>query len=153
MLICVYCREAEVKKYKDFLDALKAPLLEKGAGDQDATYFLRNLDLLREQNTDAPTIIGVVGNTGAGKSSVINAMLDEERLVPTNCMRACTAVVTEMSYNNNTHPSAKYRGEIEFIKASDWEKDLKTSLSEVGLMSLLIGQQHPAYVEYNSRRY
>lgn len=33
---------------------------------------------------NTPTIIGVVGNTGAGKSSVINAMLDEERLVPTN---------------------------------------------------------------------
>ena len=31
-------------------------------------------------------VLGVVGNTGAGKSSVINAMLDEERLVPTNCV-------------------------------------------------------------------
>jgi len=70
---------------------------------------------------------------------VINAMLDEERLVPTNCMRACTAVVTEMSYNHSTDPDAKYRGEIEFIKPSDWEKDLKTSLSEVGLFYTIIG--------------
>lgn len=110
---------------------MKVPLLEKGANNQDAVYFLRNLDVLREQNTDTPTIIGVVGNTGAGKSSVINAILDEERLVPTNCMRACTAVVTEMSYNNSIDPGAKYRGEIEFIKPSDWEKDIKASLSEL----------------------
>ena len=93
--------------------------------------------MLRDQSTDTPTIIGVVGNTGAGKSSVINAILDEERLVPTNCMRACTAVVTEISYNNKPDSDAKYRGEIEFIKPSDWEKDLKSSLSEVSLISTI----------------
>jgi hypothetical protein len=49
-------------------------------------------------------------------------MLDEERLVPTNCMRACTAVVTEISYNNTEDP---YKAEIEFITKEDWEKELK----------------------------
>ena len=66
--------------------------------------------------------MGVVGATGAGKSSVINAMLDEERLVPTNCMRACTAVVTEISYNYDN--SIPYRAEIEFISREDWLKML-----------------------------
>lgn len=36
-------------------------------------------------------------------------------------MRACTAVVTEISYNYTPH---KYRAEIEFISAADWRKDL-----------------------------
>lgn len=74
------------------------------------------------------TIIGVVGNTGAGKSSVINAMLDEERLVPTNCMRACTAVVTEISYNHEEEP---YRAQIEFIKLEDWERELKVLFQDL----------------------
>ena len=78
---------------------------------------------LRKQAVPTRTIIGVVGNTGAGKSSVINAMLDEERLVPTNCMRACTAVVTELSYNYEQQP---YRAEIEFITVEDWRKELET---------------------------
>ncbi|PVH88572.1 hypothetical protein DL98DRAFT_580964 [Cadophora sp. DSE1049] len=89
------------------------------------------LEQLQKQKVDTPTIIGVVGNTGAGKSSVINAMLEEERLVPTNCMRACTAVVTEMSYNDSEDPRDLYRADIEFIQAADWEKDLKISLDEL----------------------
>lgn len=68
-----------------------------------------------------------MGNTGAGKSSVINSLLEEERLVPTNCMRACTAVVTEISYNYDPDDAAKYQAEIEFIQPEDWEKELKVS--------------------------
>jgi GTPase SAR1 family protein len=67
-------------------------------------------------------VVSVVGATGAGKSSVINAMLDEERLVSTNCMRACTAVVTEISYN---YEDVCYQAEIEFISRQDWAKELK----------------------------
>ena len=55
-------------------------------------------------------------------------MLDEERLVPTNCMRACTAVVTEISYNNGDIP---YRAEVEFIAPADWEKELKTLFDDL----------------------
>ena len=85
-------------------------------------------DNLRKQAVKAKTVIGVVGNTGAGKSSVINAMLDEERLVPTNCMRACTAVVTEISYNYEEEP---YQAQIEFISLADWEKELKVLFQDL----------------------
>lgn len=74
------------------------------------------------------TVIGVIGATGAGKSSVIDAMLDEERLLPTDCMRACTAVVTEISYN---YRDDLYRAEIEFISADDWRKELALLYQEL----------------------
>jgi len=44
--------------------------------------------------------------------------------VPTNCMRACTAVVTELSWIDSNDENAKYRALIEFIKPEDWEKEL-----------------------------
>lgn len=46
-------------------------------------------------------------------------------------MRACTAVVTEISWNSSDDPNKKYRAEIEFIKESDWKKDLHVSLAEL----------------------
>ena len=35
---------------------------------------------------------------GAGKSSMLNAVLGEVNVLPTNGMRACTATITEVSY-------------------------------------------------------
>lgn len=43
-------------------------------------------------------------------------------------MRACTAVVTELSYN---YEQAPYRAEIEFIAREDWRKELETLLHDL----------------------
>jgi len=122
--------ETEVKSDVVILSRLVQPLSGL-ALRQDATHWLTQVQNVQKLNVPTPTIIGVVGNTGAGKSSVINALLDEERLVPTNCMRACTAVVTEMSWNFNDDEACKYRAEIEFISIQDWEKELKVLFDEM----------------------
>ncbi|GAP92026.2 putative tat pathway signal sequence [Rosellinia necatrix] len=77
------------------------------------------------------TVVGVVGNTGAGKSSVINALLDEERLLPTNCLRACTASPTEISFNHSDDPEELYRAEIEFISSEEWIRELQVLFSDL----------------------
>lgn len=71
------------------------------------------------------------GATGAGKSSVINAVLDEERLVPTSGLRACTASATEISYNYSDDPNELYRAEVEFISAEEWSRQLKAHLEDL----------------------
>ena len=43
-------------------------------------------------------------------------------------MRACTAVVTEISYNYDEKP---YCAEIEFITPADWEKELKVLFQDL----------------------
>ncbi|QMW25052.1 hypothetical protein G4B84_000297 [Aspergillus flavus NRRL3357] len=67
-------------------------------------------------------IIGLNGSTGAGKSSLINAIVDEENIVATNCMRASTAVATELLYNDG---ESRYKAQIEFIELRDWEQELR----------------------------
>ncbi|CAJ2506164.1 Uu.00g002940.m01.CDS01 [Anthostomella pinea] len=81
-------------------------------------------DLIQQAKTPVTTI-GVVGGTGQGKSSVINALADETKLVPTNCVRACTAVITELSWNPSEDPDHRYVAEVEFITADEWQYELK----------------------------
>ena len=75
------------------------------------------------------TLIGVLGAPGAGKTSLINAIVGEEGLLPTNCMRASTAVVTEVAYND--HSAAKYRAEIDFVSRSAWNAEVQVLVKDM----------------------
>ncbi|KAL8692607.1 MAG: hypothetical protein Q9224_003921, partial [Gallowayella concinna] len=128
--------ELGVEKGVEILDQLKASMIDKIAVNPNAQQWVMKFggythgkaNDLKRQAVKTRTIIGVVGHTGAGKSSVINAILDHERLVPTSCFRACTAVVNEISYN---HEEIPYRAEVEFIQPTDWEKELKTLFQDL----------------------
>lgn len=60
------------------------------------------------------TVIAVVGDTGSGKSSLMNALLDQLDILPTSGMRACTAVVVEVEVVTNT-TNNKYEADIMFL--------------------------------------
>ncbi|KAF2471415.1 uncharacterized protein BDR25DRAFT_223354 [Lindgomyces ingoldianus] len=122
--------EAGVVRALNILESLQNLFSQYVASSQDAEMWIKATSKLAAQAERKRTVVGVVGNTGAGKSSVINALLDEERLVPTNCMRACTAVVTEISWNDSKDPLTRYRAEIEFITPADWEKELDALMKE-----------------------
>lgn len=119
--------ERGVERGVELLSDIHRTLQEQPS--EEAGQWIQALEKVQKQAARSRTVIGVVGATGAGKSSVINAMLDEERLVPTNCMRACTAVVTEISYNYDD--AAPYRAEVEFISRDDWLKMLKVMFQDL----------------------
>ncbi|KAK1573636.1 Dynamin family-domain-containing protein [Colletotrichum navitas] len=81
-------------------------------------------DIRRTFDHEERVVIGVLGNTGDGKSSLINAVLHENSLLPTNVMRACTAVVTEVSYNHDDDKESPYRAEVEFISRDEWMREV-----------------------------
>ncbi|KAI3556048.1 hypothetical protein CABS03_09581 [Colletotrichum abscissum] len=124
--------ERGVKIGLEVLESLKVPLsLTASLPGTQAMTWVRAIEDLKARSRPSKTIVGVVGNTGAGKSSVINALLDEERLLPTNCLRACTASPTEISYNDSENPEELYLSEIEFISVEDWKKELKTLFTDL----------------------
>ncbi|EEQ83790.2 uncharacterized protein BDCG_00595 [Blastomyces dermatitidis ER-3] len=121
--------ESGVAEGLQFLGPLKS-LLQKYSRQPSENRWLKQIEELEKRAVSARVIIGVVGTTGAGKSSLINAILDEERLVPTNSMRACIAVVTEISFN---HSPNRYRAEIEFISLAEWEEELNLIFGDIKL--------------------
>ncbi|KAK2001920.1 hypothetical protein LX36DRAFT_652804 [Colletotrichum falcatum] len=124
--------EEGVRIGMELLDSLKTPLaLTASLPETQASTWLKAINDVQARSLPPKTVVGVVGNTGAGKSSVINALLDEERLLPTNCLRACTASPTEISYNHSQNPEELYRSEIEFISLEDWKMELKTLFTDL----------------------
>lgn len=53
-----------------------------------------------------------------------DSLTNAHRLLPTNCLRACTASPTEISFNHSNDLAEAYRAEIEFITTEDWTKEL-----------------------------
>lgn len=107
------------------------PVLRGLGNDPQLLNLIVAVTELQKKKSPRGPVIGVMGSTGAGKSSVINAMLDEESLVPTNCMRACTSVITEMSYNESDDNDKKYRAEVEFVDAEAWGSELSAVFGDI----------------------
>ncbi|XP_061103529.1 nuclear GTPase SLIP-GC-like isoform X2 [Conger conger] len=77
---------------------------------------------LKDYNHEEKIYIGFFGKTGAGKSSLINAIVEESQLLPSGSMHACTSVFVHVQANTE---SSKYKADIEFISAEDWKSELR----------------------------
>ena len=84
-----------------------------------------------QQRKGAATGVSVVvlGATGAGKSTLLNALLKESALLPTNCMRACTATVIEMLYNEAPEVGQPYTAEVEMVSEESWREEVQAMLA------------------------
>ncbi|KAH8064628.1 hypothetical protein JL722_1505 [Aureococcus anophagefferens] len=69
----------------------------------------------------------VVGSTGAGKSSLLNALVGEAEVLPTNCMRACTASVVALECLYAAPRGAPYEVEVAFLSRDEWAAALAPS--------------------------
>ncbi len=63
-------------------------------------------------------MLTLVGGTGAGKSTLINALLGS-RLLATSNSRACTSAVTEISHADTLS------AEVTFVSAESWQQELQ----------------------------
>lgn len=116
---------------RDIAEQLLQHLSELKDTNTAVLRLVRSITELLGQGEPSRTVIGVLGNTGSGKSSTINALLGEHKLLPTNCMRACTAVPTEVTWNPSDDPAERYRAHVEFISQEAWRNELQHLFLEV----------------------
>ncbi|XP_039595301.1 uncharacterized protein LOC120517196 [Polypterus senegalus] len=78
---------------------------------------------LKQKHLYEEMFIGIFGKTGTGKSSLINALLNEKTLLPTSSRKACTSCIIQVQVHENNR--LVYKAEIEFISKEEWEEELK----------------------------
>ncbi|KDQ63222.1 hypothetical protein JAAARDRAFT_188822 [Jaapia argillacea MUCL 33604] len=71
-------------------------------------------------NLPEPCQIAIVGQTGCGKSSLLNAMLDASVAPTSSSGRACTSVPTEFSFKDIQH----YEAIITFREEEEWKEEV-----------------------------
>ncbi|XP_039467618.1 nuclear GTPase SLIP-GC-like isoform X1 [Oreochromis aureus] len=79
--------------------------------------------------TDKRELVGVFGKTGAGKSSLINAIIEEKNLLPSGSVSACTSVMIKVEANMQ---GSNYEADIEFITPEEWKDELWSSHQFLG---------------------
>ncbi|XP_045889129.1 nuclear GTPase SLIP-GC-like [Micropterus dolomieu] len=110
---------SDVKNIMNFVDK-KIP----NQGNTKLNNFLRYK--ICDLETEKRELVGVFGKTGAGKSSLINAVIGEKNLLPSGSVSACTTVMIKVEANML---NSKYEAEIEFITKEEWKDELWSLLN------------------------
>ncbi|XP_051949148.1 nuclear GTPase SLIP-GC-like [Xyrauchen texanus] len=87
--------------------------------------IISKIDKMDEVSRKKATI-GIFGKSGEGMSSLLNAVLGKNYLLPSGCFGACTAVITQVEANLS---DSNYSAEIELFSKEEWEKELKDLLN------------------------
>ncbi|KAB8261079.1 hypothetical protein BDV32DRAFT_137730 [Aspergillus pseudonomiae] len=95
--------------------------------DSDLFQLREKVRMLNELECPETRTVGFIGNSGVGKSRLINSLLDQEGLARSSGDgAACTSVVTEFRHTDARHPD-RYTIEVDYMD----EEEVKELLEEL----------------------
>ncbi|MBZ5627184.1 MAG: dynamin family protein, partial [Acidobacteriia bacterium] len=104
-----------------------APLAVRSYPKQMAQWRKQLAEIQAMLKSPTQVRIALVGTTGAGKSTFLNAVLGQE-VLPVGVMAPCTAFVTAVRHA--TGPG--YKVQVQFVTPDEWRKDLDTIVATLG---------------------
>uniref|UniRef100_A0A8C2IT55 Dynamin N-terminal domain-containing protein n=1 Tax=Cyprinus carpio TaxID=7962 RepID=A0A8C2IT55_CYPCA len=119
-----------LKNVKKIMAEVKIRIQNINSTDQTSTEQKNNiLDAIAkmdkmDKDQRRKETIGVFGKTGQGKSSLLNAILGLDYLLPSGCFGACTSVVTQVEANLI---DSNYTAEIELISKEELENEITST--------------------------
>uniref|UniRef100_A0A669DRH7 CCHC-type domain-containing protein n=1 Tax=Oreochromis niloticus TaxID=8128 RepID=A0A669DRH7_ORENI len=116
---CAAGSQSETEILSDVKDIMRR-VSERIHGRDKLSTFLK--DKIKDLETEKRHLVGVFGKTGAGKSSLINAIIKKRRLLPSGSVSACTSVIIKVEATSGS----KYEAHIEFITKEDWENEVQS---------------------------
>ncbi|BDD63570.1 hypothetical protein MAP00_008444 [Monascus purpureus] len=103
--------------------------------DSDLSELYRQVHKLSEVECPETRTVGFIGDSGAGKSSVINSLLDKDGLARSSGDgAACTSVVTEFRNVDARHPD-RYTIEVDYMNAEEVRELLEELLQSFRMFS------------------
>ncbi|TVY41981.1 Nuclear GTPase SLIP-GC [Lachnellula occidentalis] len=93
--------------------------------------WLQRIETIRKDKLDCRVLIGFIGVSGAGKSSLINAILGLDDLLPADDEKACTAAPVEISQNHDKDTSKAFTALIERVSEDEWRVELEALYQDV----------------------
>ncbi|TKC49729.1 hypothetical protein EI555_005862 [Monodon monoceros] len=84
-------------------------------------YLINRLLALIEKPSLDPIYVGLFGSTGAGKSSLINAIIQQAMFLPVSGESICTSCIVQVS----SGCCEQYEAKIHLLSNQEWKQELK----------------------------
>ncbi|XP_042099458.1 nuclear GTPase SLIP-GC isoform X5 [Ovis aries] len=104
-------------------------------------YLINRLLALIEKPSLDPIYIGLFGSTGAGKSSLINAIIRQAMFLPVSGESICTSCIVQVS----SGCCEQYEAKIHLLSDQEWKEELKNLTTLLHRTEGLGGEEEDAW--------